>query len=267
MDYDNYLEIAIKAAVNAGEVISEIYKSTFDVEYKKDKSPLTLADIMSNETINLSLKETDIPVLSEEGKSISYEERSKWNYFWLVDPLDGTKEFVKKNGEFTVNIALIKGNTPILGVIFAPENKLLYFGSENHGSYKLSHINSGMIKNMNIYDFIREGKKLPYIDNKEVYKIVGSRSHMSEETLEFIESLKKDHKNVEIVSIGSSLKLCLVAEGSANIYPRFGPTMEWDTAAGHAIASGAGKKVVHTDMQTLITYNKENLLNPYFIVI
>ncbi len=266
MKYNDLLVTAIKASVQAGEVISEVYRSTFTVEHKEDKSPLTLADTMSHEVISRSLIGTKIPILSEEGKSINYEERKEWKHFWLVDPLDGTKEFIKRNGEFTVNIALVEKNTPVMSVIYVPEKKLLYYATKSDGAYRMNNINSGMLNSMLYDDFIRESNKLPIEEPGETYKVVGSRSHMSKETEEFIESLSKEHKKIEIVSIGSSLKLCLVAEGSANIYPRFGPTFEWDTGAGHAIVEQAGKKIFQTDMKTPLEYNKEDLLNPYFIV-
>jgi len=253
--------------VQAGEVISEIYRSTFTVEHKEDKSPLTLADTMSHEVISRSLTGTMIPILSEEGKSINYDQRKEWKHFWLVDPLDGTKEFIKGNGEFTVNIALIENNKPVMGIIYVPEKSLLYFASKSDGAFKMNNINSGMLNEMWYDDFIRESRKLPSEDSGDTFKVVGSRSHMSKETEEFIDSLAKEHKKIEIVSIGSSLKLCLVAEGSANIYPRFGPTFEWDTGAGHAIVEQAGKKILQTDMITPLEYNKEDLLNPYFVVL
>lgn len=266
MNYDELLLVAIRASVEAGEVISEVYRSDFAVQTKEDRSPLTLADTKSNELITKALMKTGLPILSEEGKNISYEDRKQWKQFWLVDPLDGTKEFIKRNGEFTVNIALIEKHTPVMGVIYVPEKKMLYFATINDGSYRMDNINKEAFSEMSYIDFIKGSKKLPIEETGNTFRVVGSRSHMSKETEDFIENLKKDQQNVEIVSIGSSLKLCLVAEGSADIYPRFGPTMEWDTAAGHAIAIKAGKKVTHADMTTMLKYNKESLLNPYFIV-
>lgn len=267
MNLDEFLLVAIRASVEGGKVISEIYRSDFAVKTKEDRSPLTLADTKSNEVITKALLETELPILSEEGKNISYEERKNWKQFWLVDPLDGTKEFIKRNGEFTVNIALIEKNSPVMGVIFIPEKDILYFATMKDGSYRMDNVDKEAVSEMSYMDFIKGSKKLPLEESRNRYRVVGSRSHMSKETIEFIENLKKEHKDIEIVAIGSSLKLCLVAEGSADIYPRFGPTMEWDTAAGHAIAQNTGKKVVHTDMTTPLTYNKEDLLNPYFIVL
>lgn len=256
---------AIKAAIQAGEEILKIYidpNSDFSVEKKADNSPLTIADKASHKVIEASLKETGIPILSEEGKAIDYNERKHWDTFWCIDPLDGTKEFIKKNGEFTVNIALIKESKPVMGVIYVPVSNTLYFGSAEEGAWKLEEAK----ENCDLEQLKTKGLQLPTPLNSEVLKLVGSRSHMSAETEDYINELKKEHPQIEIVSKGSSLKICMVAEGSAHQYPRFGPTMEWDTAAGHAIANAAGKKLWLTDLSGELQYNKENLLNPYFIV-
>jgi len=217
----------VKIAKDAGKAIMKIYNQNFDVEYKTDSSPLTIADIKANEIIVTALNQLsvnsflqqNIPILSEEGRSIPYDERKNWEYFWLIDPLDGTKEFVKKNGEFTINIALIYKDTPIIGVVYSPVLNVCYWAKRDEGAFK-------------------NGEKLPLKikENRDVYKIVASRSHMSNETKDFIEAIDTDKEKV-IISIGSSLKICLVAEGEANIYPRLGPTMEWDTAAAHAIVN------------------------------
>jgi len=270
INYKEYLSVAIQAAVLAGKEIREVYQRDITVELKDDKSPLTEADKRANNVIVEKLKETDLPILSEEGKTINFSDRSSWKLFWLVDPLDGTKEFIKRNGEFTVNIALINGNTPVGGVIYAPELDVFYFGCDEIGSYKLDadfeHLQH-LILNSNLLDqFILKSTKLPMNDVARDYTVVASRSHMSEETLTFVESLKSIHGKVDLISKGSSLKLCLVAEGKADIYPRFAPTMEWDTAAGQAIAQGAGFKVIDANTKSNLTYNKENLLNPWFIV-
>ncbi len=265
------LSIGIKAAVLAGKEIMEIYNNDFTVEFKDDKSPLTEADKNAHLKIVAQLSETGLPILSEEGKSISYEERNKWKIFWLVDPLDGTKEFVKRNGEFTVNIALIKNNVPVIGVIYAPVLNVLYFSAEGIGAFKfeadydyLSHL----IQTNNISDrLIKLSTSLPIKDLERPYTVVASRSHMSDETIAFIDELKTKHGELNLISKGSSLKLCLVAEGSADVYPRFAPTMEWDTAAGNAIALAAGLTVTNGhDRINPISYNKESLLNPWFIV-
>jgi 3'(2'), 5'-bisphosphate nucleotidase len=232
------------------------------VEKKADNSPLTIADKASHHIIEEKLKTTGIPILSEEGKNIEFSERKKWEKFWLVDPLDGTKEFIKQNGEFTVNIALIENSAPVLGVIYVPVNGILYFGDVVDGSWKVEE----KLDNYSFANVFEKAEKLDGVPSSRDYKVVGSRSHMSPETENYILELKKKYKKIEIVSKGSSLKICMVAEGIANEYPRFGPTMEWDTAAGHAIANAAGKKLWLTDFSSELKYNKENLLNPYFIV-
>ena len=218
-------------------------------------SPLTLADKKANDIIEDGLNQlsVNLPILSEEGNNIPYEDRKHWEYFWLVDPLDGTKEFVKKNDEFTVNIALIHKDTPVLGVVYAPALDVCYWAKQNDGAFK-------------------DGQKLPLKteSQRNTYKIVASRSHMSDETQTFIDAIDTD-KEKEIISIGSSLKICLVAEGEADIYPRLGPTMEWDTGAAHAVVREADKKIysyeqIEVNNYTCIKYNKENLLNQWFVV-
>jgi 3'(2'), 5'-bisphosphate nucleotidase len=240
----------------------EIYASDFVVEHKDDKSPLTLADKNCNDVIQSFLKNTEIPILSEEGAEISFEERNKWEYSWLVDPLDGTKEFVKRNGEFTVNIALIHNGNPIIGVIYVPVKEELYFAMEGFGSYKISR--DAVISDLD--GLIEKSNKLPIDYKRENYVIVGSRSHMSAETEEFFDEKKKEHGNVEVMAVGSSLKLCMVAEGKADAYPRYAPTMEWDTGAGDAICRMAGFQVLQYNTDLPVEYNKENLLNPWFLV-
>lgn len=250
---------AIEAAVQAGnEILDVYYNSGFEIEFKTDNSPLTLADKRAHKVIAEHLVPTNIPVLSEEGKTISFEERKNWELFWLVDPLDGTKEFIKRNNEFTVNIALIEGNSPIAGVVYVPVTKVLYWADQN-GSFKAQ---VGLENNL-----LNEIEKLPVSSEKEKFVIVGSKSHMNRETEDFISSIDTKGKAIEMVSKGSSLKLCMVAEGNADIYPRLGPTMEWDTAAGHAIAKYAGKKVNQFENNEPLIYNKQNLLNPWFVVV
>jgi 3'(2'), 5'-bisphosphate nucleotidase len=251
MDIQSLLHIAIKAAQDGAQEILKIYDTDFSVETKDDASPLTLADQMANEAILKELNYTQIPVLSEEGRDIPYEERKNWQYLWIVDPLDGTKEFVKRNGEFTVNIALIRDGLPVLGVIFVPVTGVLYYGAEGIGSFKVDQ---------------QKTYPLPLPQTSERFVAVGSRSHMSPETETFFNQLKKEHGEFDVVSMGSSLKICLVAEGSANVYPRFAPTMEWDTAAGHAIAKFAGKKFIDYATQEEMRYNREQLLNNWFLV-
>jgi len=262
MNFRQLLVKAINASIEGGHAIMEVYTSDFSVEHKDDKSPLTLADKNCNEVIENHLKGTAIPFLSEEGVEISYEDRKDWEYSWLVDPLDGTKEFVKRNGEFTVNIALIHNGNPIMGVIYVPVKEELYFAMEGLGSYKIKR---NMIID-NLDELILDSIHLPIDYNRENYVIVGSRSHMSAETEIFFEEMKKVHGDVEIMAVGSSLKLCMVAEGKADAYPRYAPTMEWDTGAGHAIAKYAGFSVKQYNSPEDVIYNKEDLLNPWFLV-
>jgi len=270
--YDKLILTTILAAKHAGEAILDVYDSDFAVEQKDDKSPLTLADKKSNEIIENVLEQTvtvnnsTVPILSEEGKEISYEDRKKWEYFWLVDPLDGTKEFVKKNGEFTVNIALIHKHKPVLGIIYIPVKDVFYFAAVNFGTYKLEN-SEILTDDLSIEELLDKSQKLPlHNNNKTSFTVIGSRSHTSEEFSEFMEQLNEKYENVEFISSGSSLKLCLVAEGKADVYPRFGPTMEWDTAAGQAIVEQTKGTVIDTQTNEPLSYNKSNLLNPFFIV-
>ncbi len=258
----NQIEIIISAAIEAGKAILEVYKTDFDVEFKDDSSPLTLADKNAHNVILKYLAETGIPVLSEEGKQISYNERKQWKTLWIVDPLDGTKEFVKRNGEFTVNIALVKNHIPVLGVVYAPVLDILYVGDETKGAYKIREAS----KKENLFGEMNEQNRIPQEKQKDYFGVVASRSHLTKETEDFIEKLKVKHQNIKIVSKGSSLKLCMVADGEADIYPRFAPTMEWDTAAGDAVVRASGGKVLIANSDEQVKYNKEDLLNPWFIV-
>lgn len=262
MNFKKLLKIAINASIKGGHEIMEVYASDFAVEHKDDKSPLTLADKNCNDVIEGFLKNTEIPILSEEGAKISYDERKEWEYSWLVDPLDGTKEFIKRNGEFTVNIAMIHDGNPIMGVIYVPVNEELYFALDGMGSYKTS-INEEI---SDLEDLISKSDKLPKNNRRDNYVIVGSRSHMSAETEKFFVEKKKEYGNVEVMAVGSSLKLCMVAEGKADAYPRYAPTMEWDTGAGDAICRMAGFQVLQYNSDQAVEYNKENLLNPWFLV-
>ncbi len=236
-------------AKEAGQEILKVYKSDdFDTQLKSDNSPLTKADINAHNLIVSKLKSLtpDIPILSEESKGISYAERSKWIKFWLVDPLDGTREFVNHRDEFTVNIALIKNNKPILGVVYLPVLNKTYSAAAGLGAFLGDKP-------------IKTNSKLT-----EPLKILASKSHLSSETKILLDKIKKDYQ-VEILNKGSALKLCYVADGQADYYPRLGPTMEWDTAAAQAIVEQAGGLVTTIDAEPL-SYNKENLLNPFFIV-
>ncbi|MDX2479666.1 MAG: 3'(2'),5'-bisphosphate nucleotidase CysQ [Desulfuromusa sp.] len=249
LDFD--VAILQEIARNAGDAIMAVYDDNLKVEYKEDKSPLTVADKASHAVIVAGLQKNwpDVPILSEEGLTTPYAERKDWQCFWLVDPLDGTKEFIKRNGEFTVNIALIKSGQPAIGIVYAPALNRLYSGKKNSGAW----VQYGIEDPIPI--------KASGVMSDEGLTVVMSRSHPSPE----LEAYLKDIRVKEALPIGSSLKLCVVAEGKADLYPRLGPTMEWDTAAGHAVVEAAGG-IVQTPEGQYLLYNKENLLNPFFIV-
>lgn len=263
IDTEQLLLQAINAAIDAGKAILEVYRTPFSVELKGDNSPLTEADRKANAVIEKYLQPSAIPILSEEGKAIAYDVRKNWNYFWLVDPLDGTKEFIKKNGEFTVNIALMKGQYPVAGVIYVPDKHTLYLGAGDRGSYRLEGVKEPFAE---LDQMLQMAEQLPKSKGDRKFTIVGSKSHPSPETQEFIEELSARKGEVEVISMGSSLKLCLVAEGTADAYPRFAPTMEWDTAAGQAVAEASGARVINWSTKSRMAYNKENLLNDWFLV-
>ena len=249
----NMNEIAkhlVEISILAGEEILDVYNQSFEVTLKDDLSPLTDADRRSNDVITdkLSCFYPDIPILSEEGKDVKYPDRKNWDMFWLIDPLDGTKEFIKRNGEFTVNIALINMGVPIAGVVYAPTKKTFWYGAEGIGSFK-------MLAN-------EQPKKISVEENiKPPIRIVSSRSHPSPKLQSYLERFS----NHEIVNMGSSLKICLVADSSAHIYPRLGPTMEWDSGAGHAVLKFAGGFLTDTSTGEEMIYNKEILKNSDFI--
>lgn len=251
------IEDIVRISKEAGAEIMKIYAKDFEVYTKKDESPLTEADKKANQIIldGLLALYPDIPYISEEVKQMDYSERKNWQQCWLIDPLDGTKEFIKKNGEFTVNIALIEDGVPVLGVVYVPAQDKTYYAEKGKGA------------------FLQEGNGAAVrIENKMHYsqldslKVVGSRSHSSKEVEEFVAELKQQGKEVDFVASGSSLKFCLVAEGKAHIYPRLAPTMEWDTAAAHAVCLEAGKNVLVHNSKTPLQYNKKDLLNPWFVV-
>ena len=255
MNYTNLLKSSIETSYLAGDKILEIYNDNnykSSIEIKKDASPLTIADKASNSVIVDSLKKitNEIPILSEEEKEIDYSIRKKWNRFWLVDPLDGTKEFINRNGEFTVNIALIENNTPIMGIVYSPVKEKLWYGLKDHGSFIIN----------NKQKPIKISKKEP---SNGTIKIVSSRSHANNEKLK---NYLKQFEKYELVNMGSSIKMCLVADGTAHYYPRFGPTMEWDTGAAHAVVKYANGNIYNIDTNEELIYNKENLLNPGFVV-
>jgi len=237
-------------AVEAGAAIMDVYHSDYDIQIKADNSPVTEADKKANIIITNKLNQLvpDVPILSEEGRNIPFSERANWEYFWLIDPLDGTKEFIKKNDEFTVNIALIENGKPIFGVVYAPALDLLYWGEVGEGAYKKSGDSAEV--QINILDEL----------NSPVL-VAGSRSHPSERMNAFMGQFKES----EVRPMGSSLKVCLVADGSVHLYPRLGPTMEWDTGAAHAILKASGGEAIIHGTNEPLRYNKENLLNPEFI--
>lgn len=248
MHYSSILPDVIKVADEASEKVLHIYQSDFKVDYKEDQSPITAADIASHDIIVSGLRNIsrDIPILSEEGKNIPWEERKHWRRFWLVDPIDGTKDFTQRNGEFTVNIAMIEDGEPVMGVVIAPALKEAFWGVVGEGAHKRDR--TGSVHRIRV------------ADPKETKRVVASKNHLNAETREFIANLG-DH---ELVQAGSSLKFCRIAEGHADIYPRIGPTSEWDTAAAQAVLVAAGGSVVALD-GTPLRYGKEDILNPNFV--
>jgi 3'(2'), 5'-bisphosphate nucleotidase len=263
---NNLLLKIVNTAIKAGDEILKIYNSNdFHIELKKDNSPLTKADIASNKIIIETLQQTGLPVISEENKEIDFEERKNWGKYWLVDPLDGTKEFIKRNGHFTVNIALINSNISEMGVVYLPYFRTLYFADINFGAYKCEKITDAFLA----YDILMSrAKKISCKSKNERLRILASQSHFTTETQQFIDSIsEKSGQDVDILNIGSSLKFCTIAEGEADIYPRFGPTMEWDIAAGHAVLKASGGNIIDVTTKKEIVYNKENLLNNNFIAV
>jgi 3'(2'), 5'-bisphosphate nucleotidase len=273
---------AIRAAKAAGDAILTVYRSDFAVEYKEDRSPLTLADRRAHSIIKEHLSEEGlrgIPLLSEEGKSIPYKVRRGWAHFWLVDPLDGTKEFVKRRDEFTVNIALIRAGKPIVGVVLLPAKDLLYFAMEKLGSFKIKRpeavraigqgLNAGSSRESLLEELLHSAQPLPLLRagcaEQDRLTVIGSRSHGTEALDDFVRKAEKRFKEVKLISAGSALKFALVAEGKSDLYPRFGPTMEWDTAAGQCLVEQSGGTVLEIGEQVPLAYNKKDLLNPYFI--
>ena len=256
-----FLNDFVKLIKICNKVILDIYKQDFEINFKNDNSPITAADLKSNEIIVdylniLNKKLTNetkdsFCIISEESKNMNYVERKNYNYTWLVDPIDGTKEFLKKNGEFTVNIGLCYLGVPIFGIVSIPVKDEIYYGTEGLGSYKIDKDNQITELKIKEKDF-----------NKENLNIIASKSHLNNETLDYI----KQFKNYNLLNVGSSIKLLYVAEGIADIYPRYAPTSEWDTCASHAVVKYAGGKVINTNNKEELIYNKENILNPYFLV-
>jgi 3'(2'), 5'-bisphosphate nucleotidase len=264
-----------RTAVAAGRAILRIYQTDFSVEEKSDGSPLTQADRAAHSTIRDGLANTGIPLLSEEGRDIDYAQRKNWPVFWLIDPLDGTKEFIHRRGEFTVNIARIENGRPVMGVVYLPAARTLYFAARGVGAWRLDAERMSAFEAVAAEDsgdsawseVVAAAERLPLSGTGgRAYTIIGSRSHGSEAVEAFVEKRREEHGKVEFISAGSSLKFCRVAEGAADVYPRFGPTMEWDTAAGQAVAEAAGAAVVDAETGRPLIYNKPDLHNPHFIV-
>lgn len=252
MNLHNHLLTAIEAAEEACKVILEVYTSDdFQPEAKGDNSPLTLADRRAHGVIEVILQATNLPVLSEEGKDIPYTERQGWEYFWMVDPLDGTKEFIRRNGEFTVNIALIHNGEPVLGVVAVPVTGDIFYAQKGSGAFVRRSGKDEPLQRRRSWELNHSG-----------LRVVASRSHMNDETKQFIDQLT----DPVLVSKGSSLKFMLLAESKADVYPRYAPTMEWDTAAAHAVVNEVGLKVYESGYDRELRYNKESLLNPHFLV-
>ncbi|MFN2312536.1 MAG: 3'(2'),5'-bisphosphate nucleotidase CysQ [Spirochaetia bacterium] len=297
----SYLDLSLRAAVAAGFEILDVYAKDFEVDFKADDTPLTEADRRAHTVISRMLAAPGspagadaapagagagqgaagsgaapaaLPILSEEAAHQPFAERAEWGAFWLVDPLDGTKEFVKRNGEFTVNIALVENGEPIMGVVYAPHLGELYWGGVGLGAFKLRNNSPSRFHVMaDSATLTKHGTALPdpaagrtRSNGQRPFTVVASRSHMSPETEAFVQEQRAAHPELQLVSAGSALKLCLVAEGSADLYPRFAPTMEWDTGAGHAVAAAAGCSVDEYPAGTPLRYNKENLVNPWFLV-
>ncbi|NOY36645.1 MAG: 3'(2'),5'-bisphosphate nucleotidase CysQ [Chlorobi bacterium] len=263
---ENWINPAIKAVATAGKAILEVYSGNdFHISIKSDHSPLTLADRRADEKITAVLNKTPFPVLSEESKHQEYQKRISWDTFWLVDPLDGTKEFISRNDEFTVNIALIRKGEPVLGVIYIPVYDQLYYASRGSGAWKMEGFSLFNAEGKNRNQLISHSTALP-ARQQNIMSVMVSRSHLSDETRTYITNLEQKTGPLEQVTAGSSLKLCRIAEGATGIYPRFGPTMEWDIAAGVAIVKEAGGTVTVADGSRL-EFNKKDLLNPWFIAV
>lgn len=251
-----FLQTAEHAVREAGKKIMEIYHTgNFQPHLKSGGSPITIADKSAHEIIIKHLNKTRLPVLSEEEIDTDFSERKNWEYFWMIDPLDGTKEFIQKNGQFTINIALVKENTPLAGVIYVPCNDTLYYGSKETGVYQNKKGRllqfSPLEKRNHLKDFLQ----------KKQTRIIVSRSHPSPETVDFLNRFQQ----AVIMPLGSSLKFMLILENRADIYPRFGTTMEWDTVAAHAILNATNRGVYQVDLKSELVYNKPDLRNPFFI--
>ncbi len=263
MELSPELTLAIEAALKGGDIILDIYeREHIEVELKDDASPVTEADREASRAISKILRLSGAYVVCEEGIEHPYAERRTWNSLWMVDPLDGTREFLKHNGEFTINIALLDYDTPVLGVIYAPARNEMYFCSQLSGAWYVGNVKEALCSREGLF---RDAKRLPLQGEERPFRVVASRAHLDEKTARYIASLRREHPDLEIVQVGSALKLAMVASGEADLYVRYGTTMEWDTAAGHALLSSVGKELVTMDLGVDLHYNKEDLRNPSFV--
>lgn len=259
---------SIHSILEAGKVIKEVYDTDFNVEIKSDFTPLTMADKLSSQKIIQLLKHHNLPIISEEEDYYEVEASENLNTYFIIDPLDGTREFIKKNGEFTINIAVIEDKDPVLGVVYAPVLNILYFALKHFGAFKISdHQLNKLILHpeYSLDDILELSDKLPIYNLPDVYTIITSRSHLDGKTSQYIENKRKEHSIIEYIKMGSSIKICLLAEGKAHEYPRFGRTMEWDTAASHAILKEAGGNILDARFLQPLQYHKSNFENPDFI--
>jgi 3'(2'), 5'-bisphosphate nucleotidase len=264
--FTDLFQSSFKAAVTAGKRILEIFNTEdFQVSMKSDNSPLSSADKEAHEIIKRQLIHSRIPILSEEGRDMQFEERKSWDILWIVDPLDGTRQFIQKRNEFTVNIALVVGGNPLFGVVYAPAMGDMYFGIKDMGAFKI-HIGNRDLSSFSFQQIIEESKKLdPSSKISDKYTILVSYHHVNKETLEYIEEMRKTYPEIEVKKVGSSLKMCMLADGIGDLYVRFTDTYEWDTAAAQTILEGVRWSINAIDTNKPLTYNKESLLNPYFI--
>ena len=256
------------AAVRAGAAIMKIYKHSddYDISLKSDRTPITIADRMAHDTIKRELGETRIPILSEEGREMRFDERRNWELFWLVDPLDGTVEFIKGNNEFTVNIALMQNNMCVCAIIFVPYHHKIYIAEAGRGSWLIENVIPDEASSYTFADIVSKARRLPLAEAQhDNYRVAVSRSHQTAETHEHIQTLRTEHPDLEIVEQGSSYKFCLLAEGIVDYYIRTTQTSEWDTAAGELILLEAGGVTVAYPSGEPLVYNKESLYNPWFV--
>jgi 3'(2'), 5'-bisphosphate nucleotidase len=261
LNKEDLLQI-VAISQEAGKAILEVYQKDFSVDHKEDNTPLTEADLAANHIISSALKILfpTIPIISEEEDIPSYEDRKNWEYCWVVDPLDGTREFIKRNGEFTVNIALLHFQKPVLGVVYVPVEDTVYYALEDIGAFKsIKNIEKSLPNFVSILPNLESWKTFQW--NDKLLSILASRSHINEATQDFISTIENNNAKVEYISKGSSIKFCMVAEGAADVYPRYSPTMEWDTAAAHAIVLMCGRDIIDVDTGKTLLYNKEDLRN------